>query len=268
MSRALPLLRRLGAAAACACALSVAVAGPAAGQTSTAPAAPATAAGPGAVVDGADRTEIAQSLAEATADTGVCFGYSLRVLGAAFGTTAEQVSNGGPDAEPGAGASCPKGTVAARITLIYTSESSESEDSARISIESSVPGLPSSVVQQRLKDLELLDEGALLGDQDDVAVRNLAVALPLTLDDAVPAEESPETVTAAAAPNGDRLTGSPGDDWMRAHLVTVLVGAVLLIGALIAIVVGWFGRRATGPRRPGRSDPPSTFPSSSDSPST
>jgi hypothetical protein len=257
-------LGRLGATAACAGALALAGAGPAVAQTSTA-AAPATAAGPGAVVDGADRTEIAQSLAEATTETGVCFGYTLRVLGATSGgTTEEQASSGGPDAAPGAGASCPKGTVAARITLIYTSESSESEDSASVSIDSTVPGLASYVVQGRLRDLELLDEGALLGDDDDLAVRNLAVALPLTLDDAVPAEDV--APAAATAPNGDRLTGSPGSDWMRAHLVTVLVGAVLLVGALIAIVIGWLGRRADGPRRPPPGDPLSTSPYT-DSPS-
>jgi hypothetical protein len=54
---------------------------------------------------------------------------------------------------------------------------------------------------------------------------------------------------------------------MRAHFVTVLIGSVLLVGALVAIVIGWLGRRATGPRRPGRNDPPSVSPSS-DSPST
>jgi hypothetical protein len=251
-------------ATACAGALTVGAVAPAAAQTSTAPASPTTAAGPGAVVDGVDRTEIAQSLAEATTDTGVCFGYTLRLLGdVSGGTTTEQVSNSGPDTEPGVGASCPKGSVVARFTLIYTSESSESEDSASIAIDSTVPDLPSYVVRQRLQDLDLLDEGALLGDEDDVAVRNLAVALPLTLNDAVPAEDA--APAAATAPNGDRLTGSPGDDWMRAHLVTVLVGTVLLVGALIAIAIGWLGRRATGPRRPGRNDPPSPL-SSTDSP--
>jgi hypothetical protein len=250
---------RLAATVACVGALAVAGAGPAAAQTSTGA---ATAYGPGAVVDAGDRTEIAQSLAEATTDTGVCFGYVLQLTGVTFGSPdLEQVSNGGPDVEPGTG-SCPKGTVSAQITINYTSESSEREDSASVGVTSTVPGLSSGVARQRLDDLDLLDEGDLLGNDDDLAVRNLAVALPLTLNDAVPAEEAP---VAAAAPNGDRLTGSPGSDWMRAHLLTVLIGSVLLVGAVIAIVIGWLGRRASGPQRPGRNDPPSPL-SSTDSP--
>jgi hypothetical protein len=233
-------------------------------QTSAAPGAATTAAQPGAVVDPADRTEIAQSLAEATTETGVCFGYVLQMTGVTYGgQDFEQASNGGPDTEPGSG-SCPKGTVSAQITINYTSDSSEREDSASVGVTSTVPGLSSGVARRRLEDLDLLDEGALLGNDDDVAVRNLAVALPLTLNDAVPAEDvAPAT---AAAPNGDRLIGSPGSDWVRAHLVTVLIGAVLLVGGLGAIVIGWLGRRADGPRRPGRHDPSSPSPSS-DSPS-
>lgn len=255
--------RRLAATAACACALGLAAATPAAAQTSTA-AGTAAPAGPGAVVSPEDRTEIAQSLAEATTDTGVCFGYVVQLTGETYGgPDLEQTSNAGPDTEPGQG-SCPKGTVSAQITLDYTSESSESEDSAGVGVTSTVPGLSSGVARQRLDDLGVLDEGDLLGNDDDLAVRNLAVALPLVLNDAVPAEDA--APAAAAAPNGDRLTGSPGSDWMRAHLVTVLIGAVLLVGALIAVVVGWLGRRADGPRRPGRNDPSSPSPSS-DSPS-
>jgi hypothetical protein len=207
------------------------------------------------VVDAADRVEIASSLAEATEETGVCFGYVLTL-----GSASEQASSAGPDRSP-TGADCPKGAVLARISLVYTAESSESEDSASVSVESSVSGLPSSVVRRRLDDLGVLDEGSLLGDQDDVAVRNLAVSLPLTLDDAVPAQEA---APAAAAPNGDRLTGSPGSDWVRAHLVTVLIAGTVLVIALVVALAGWAERRRNRPRRPSSGDP---TPSSPDTPS-
>lgn len=263
-SPALPVLRRLAAVASCAVVLALGAAGPAAAQSSTAPAVAAGAARPGAIVGPEDRTEIAQSLAEATEESGVCFGYVLTLSGETLGGPgAEQASNGGPDAAPGVGASCPKGVVSARIFVRYTSESSESEDSANVGVTSTVPGLSSATARRRLDDLGLLDEGALLGDDDDRAVRNIAVALPLTLNTAVPAEEA---APAATAPNGDRLTGSPGSDWVRAHLVQTLVGAVLLVGAVVAIAVGWLGRKATGPRRPGRDGPSSPTPSS-DTPS-
>jgi hypothetical protein len=274
-------VRALALSATCAGALLAGVSAPARAQTTATPAVTTTApgattvspaattpevtaadAGPGAVVDAADRVEIASSLADATEQTGVCFGYLLTLSDDTGAASAERVSNAGPGRSPTADA-CRKGVVEARISLVYTAESSEAEDSASVLVESSVPGLPSSVVRRRLDDLGVLDEGAFLGDEDDLAVRNLAVALPLTLDAAVPTQET--TTAAAAAPNGDRLSGSPGSDWVRAHLVTVLASAAVLAIALVVAVGGWLGRRATGPRRPKPGDP--TPSSSSDSPS-
>jgi hypothetical protein len=232
-------------------------AGPAGAQTSTAPSTStgttteitADQAGPGILLDAGDRVELASSLAEAAEDSGVCFGYVASLGGSGAADRAETLSNAGPGRAPNV-ADCPKGSLILQVRLTYTSSSSESDDSASFSVVSDVPGLSSSVATQRLKDLSGVDDGDLLGNDDDHALRNATAALPLVLDDATPAELPASTGT---APNGDHLTGSPGSDWVRAHGVGIAVAVLLLVLAVVLVLGGLAARRRTdGPRRPRR----------------
>lgn len=221
--------------------------------TSTVPEITAEQAGPGILLDAADRVELASTLAEATEESDVCFGYVLRLGGSGASDRDETLTNAGPDRQP---TGCSKGSVVLQVNLTYTSESSESEDSAGFGVVTDVAGLTSSQATQRLKDLTGVDDGDLLGDKDDLALRNLTAALPLMLDGATPAELA---APAAQAPNGDRLTGSPGSDWLREHGLGIAIAFLLLFVAVGLVVGGLLGRRSTRPDR--RSGPPADGPS-------
>ncbi|WP_210495706.1 hypothetical protein [Patulibacter sp. SYSU D01012] len=230
------------------------------GTTATTPQLTAEQAGRGLLLDAGDRVELAQSLADATSETGVCFGYELRLSGSGTAGGTESLSSGGPNVavDEMPPSSCPRGRLRLDVSLRYTSSSSESEDSASYYVTASgLDGARPAGSTAALKDLTGVDDGALLGDDDDLALRNLAAALPLLLDDADPAEEA---TTAAAAPNGDRLTGSPGGDWMRAHGVTVLVSGVVLVLALLVAWGGWRARRHYGDPSSPRPKTPKTEP--------
>ncbi|MEV4422446.1 hypothetical protein AB0L40_21090, partial [Patulibacter sp. NPDC049589] len=246
-------------------------AGPAAAQTAAAPATTATTtstgpeitadqAGPGILLDAGDRVELAQTLAESTEETGVCFGYQVSLGGSGASDRDEVLSNDGPDRRPGASASCPKGYLVVNVSLNYTSSSSEAEDSADYAVVTNVPGLPASAATQRLKNLTDVDGDDLLGGNDDLALRNLTAALPLILDDAEPAEE---TVAATTAPNGDGLTGKPSSDWLRAHGLGIGIAVVLLLVAVGLVGYGLIARRQA--RKPQRPKGPSLFGGSSGS---
>ncbi|CAB4906875.1 unannotated protein [freshwater metagenome] len=233
--------------------------------TTTTPAITAAQAGDGVLLSAEDRVELATTLAEATTETGTCFVYVVSLANYSGASRQETLSNAGPDKAPTTG-SCPKGIVALRVNLTYTSSSSESEDSASYSVTSSgAPGV-SFDAEAELKDLTGVDEKDLLGDDDDLALRNLAAALPLLVDGATPAELA---APAAKAPNGDRLTGSPGGDWARAHGVGIAIAfAVLVLGGVL-LAVGLLSRRqADRPRRPGGRRRPTSAGSGSDGPSS
>jgi hypothetical protein len=216
----------------------------------------------GILLDAADRVELAQALAEATEESGVCFGYEVQL-----GGNTETLTNAGPDKLPETATGCPKGSVELDVNIIYTAESSESNDSASFRIDTDVPGLTSSAALRRLKDLTGIDDDDFLGDKDDLALRNATAALPLLLDGATPAE-LPAASTTASAPNGDRLTNPPASDWIRAHGLGIGIAFAVLLLAVILIVGGIIARRQAGqPKRPLR-PPPSASGSSGSSSST
>lgn len=215
----------------------------------------------GILLDPADRVELAQALAEATEESGVCFGYEVQL-----GGNTEMLTNAGPDKAPNPARDCPKGGIELDVNIIYTAESSESNDSASFRIETDVPGLTSSAALRRLKDLTGIDEDDFLGDKDDLALRNATAALPLLLDGATPAE-LPAASTTATAPNGDRLTNPPASDWIRAHGLGIGIAFAVLVLALILLVGGVITRKQAQHReRPLR--PPSSGSGSSGSSTT
>lgn len=217
----------------------------------------------GILLDAPDRVELAQALAEATEESGVCFGYEVQL-----GGNTETLTNAGPDQQPDTATSCPKGGIELDVNIVYTAESSESNDSASFRIETDVPGLTSSAALRRLKDLTGIDEDDFLGDKDDLALRNATAALPLLLDGATPAE-LPAASTTASAPNGDRLTNPPASDWIRAHGLGIGIAFAVLLLAVILIVGGIIARRQAGqPKRPLRPPPAANGSSGSSSTTT
>lgn len=211
-------------------------------------AAPATASAD-VIFDPADADDLAATLAEATAAQDVCYGWHVRVDDQVSGDSESVGSDRGAD-RPVDTTSCSK-YVRLDVFITWTSESSESEDSASYDLVSS-PGGPT---RSDLDGLEL-DWDGLTGENPDVVIGNAVVALPLLAADkgmADPIEAAPQT---GSAPADASLTDDPGSDWWRNN------GGMLLwaLGLLLAGgVFAWWVFR-TRPPRPERYVVPDTVP--------
>jgi len=194
-----------------------------------------------------DAVELAQDLADATAEQQVCYGWEVTVddQSGEGASGVEAGSSAGPGV-PLDRASCPKYAVL-QGGVSYTSESSESEDSAEIAIDSNL-ARPPTVAQ-----IESLGYSAddLLGDIDDQAVIDMTGALPLLVAEAgeapyIPFEESTEPVPASDQPNA-----GPGSDWLRNYWWLPLLGLAAVGGVGYLVVKGVMSRGAgssSGPR--------------------
>jgi hypothetical protein len=199
-------------------------------------AAPAVAAAD-VIFDPADADELAAVLAEATSDQNVCYGWDVQVDNA--GVSEESIgSNLGAGVE--VDSSCPD-WVELTAYITWTSESSESEDSASWEVRSSSPDITSADLESLDLDWDSLD-----GDDPDVVLGKAVTALPLLAADkgiAKPIEAAPETGT---APADAQLTDDPSSDWWRGNGGVLLWGlGLMLAGALFA----WWVLRTNRARR-------------------
>jgi len=191
------------------------------------------------IFDAADADELASVLAEAYTDQGVCYGWHVSVDNVGV----QQVSVGsnfgaGKSADTG---SC-KATVEFRASITYTSESSESEDSASYDLHST----PSSLTRDDLDALGL-DFDGLTGDDPGAVVGKAVTALPLLAADkgiATPLSAAPDTAT---APADAQLTDDPGSDWWRDR-GGMLIWALVLMAASGVLI--WWILRVNRRRRP------------------
>jgi hypothetical protein len=198
------------------------------------------------IFEAADATELAQSLAEATEDQDVCYGWEVRVDDYS-GRTADGVDEGsslgvGPTAIE---TQCDRWVIF-DASIIYTSEASESEDSASFNVRSNIPGAPTS------GDLFQagISTGGLLGGNDDQVVANAVLLLPALLAEKGLAPPITLEANTQALPSGDRATGTPGSDWLRKYGAAAGVAVLTLAGGL-----GWaawilFRERPFGATRP------------------
>lgn len=199
------------------------------------------------IFDPADADELATALAEATSEQDVCYGWNVLVDDAAAGKSESVGSNFGAG-QPVDDSSCPK-SVQLNVYITYTSESSESEDSASYDVASS-PGGPTRDDMDALE----LDTDSLTGDDPDVVIGKMVVALPLLAADkgvAEPIEAAPETGT---APADAQLTDSPGSDFWRENGGMLLWGVGLM---LAGVVFAWWVLKTNRGRRPVRRRPAS-----------
>ena len=186
---------------------------------------PARPAGAVPIFDEPDAIELANTLAEALDDQDVCYGWIVSVQdddGTFSGT--DQGSSLGPGRDPRETACAP--SVIFVADLHYTSELSESGDSARYRVDSTLPGFDTS----DLSSLGVSSRG-LLGANDDLVVRNAVALLPALVAEqglapAIVAEETTGTI-----PDADRPTGTPSSDTLRTYWpVYVLTGLVAAAG--------------------------------------
>ena len=177
------------------------------------------------IVSAEDAAELAQTLAEAQEEQDVCYGWN--VTNNFSDSNDVGSSRGGPGvALVPAQSACPKGAVILQGDIDYACSSCDSEDSASVSIASSLRDPPT------VSDLEALGlkAGALTGDDDDTTLINMVEALPLIVADRgnAPYVEYEQTKTVPAA---DHATGKPGSDVLRdTWIQLVLFGGLILAG--------------------------------------
>lgn len=180
------------------------------------------------ILDPGDAVELANTLADATEEQDVCYGWVVKVddQNGFSGTSVDRGSSLGPDTDPFAPACTPSVVFVADI--IYTSELSEAVDTATIRV------LSTLAVDFDANDLKKfgVSESALLGDNDDRALMAAVSALPALVAEAGLAPPVPVEETTGTIPAADRPTGAGGSDRLRNYgALYFLAGLVLASGA-------------------------------------
>ncbi len=183
------------------------------------------------ILEPADAEELAQTLAEASEDQDVCYGWEVQVIDES-GTSSglEAGSSQGPG-RPLDRARCARYAVM-QARVEYTSEYSEAEDSVSLfGIDSNLSRPPTV---EQLADLGL-DANALLSEQDDQALIDMTGVLPLLVAEAGEAPYIPFQEPTEPIPASDRPTNSPPSDWWRTYWWVAALGAlgvgVVVLGA-------------------------------------
>lgn len=203
------------------------------------PAGPAWAANP--VLDPEDDADVAATLSEATRVQGVCYGYVLIVddgdTGEWGGTYAS--SSGGAGVPASSARDCPGGVVELVASIVYTSDLSESEDSASWDLRSDLAALTiSDIEDQDLSAQDLLDDGS-----SATTLLTAVLSLPRLAAEEAGLEPVVAEPNTDALPEGARATGSPGSDWLRENLVLLGLSVAAVLSGLVALV-------ASRPSRP------------------
>ena len=190
------------------------------------------------IFDPADADDLAAALAEATADQDVCYGWNVQVDDPVAGQSESVGSDRGAGTAVDT-SSCSK-YVILDVFINYTSESSESEDSASYDVTSS-PGGPT---RSDMNDLDL-DWDGLTGEDPDVVIGNAVSALPLLAADKGMGKGIEAAPATGDAPADASLTDDPGSDWFRNSGGMLLWGlGLLLAGGLFA----WWVFRTRPPK--------------------
>ena len=174
----------------------------------------------GVLVAGDDETDLAQTLADAQQEQGVCYGWDILVNGAPGDRGSSLDGPGVPLATD----RCAKGYAILRAEVNYTCESCDGEDSAAFTVDSNLPRPPTRA------DLERLGFSAadLVGDEDDLAVIDMTGALPLLV-----AERGNAPFVAyeraTDVPAQDKATNSPGSDLLRDRWPVLVLCLLLLL---------------------------------------
>ena len=184
-----------------------------------------------------DAIELANKLAEATAEQGVCYGWVVTVNDQDRGVSFDRGSSLGPAVSPADPACTP--AVVFVADLLYTSELSEASDRATIRVESTLPGV--TLTGDDFGPFGV-NGRALLGENDDVALVNAVAALPLLVAEAGLAPPVQPEQTTGTIPSVDRPTGGGTSDRLRTYGSLYFLAGTLIVGGIAWSLVAWFLR--------------------------
>lgn len=179
-----------------------------------------------------DAVELANKLAEATEEQGVCYGWVVQVVDDAGSSGGlETGSSLGPDRSPLDPTCAPAVVFVADIH--YTSEFSEAPDDASFRVETTLAGFDTT-------DVSILgvSEGALLGENDDLTIFNATSLLPLLVAEQGLAPPVPVEETVGTIPEADRPTGGGGSDRVRTYGSLYFFAGFLVFAGIAWLVTG------------------------------
>ena len=177
-----------------------------------------------AILSREDATELAQSLAEASEEQDICYGWEVE--NDFSGSSDIGSSTGGPGQLLNKSArGCEDGYVLLEGNIHYACDTCEDEDSASIGIDSNLENPPTP------EDLEALglDVAGLYGDNDDTTLVNMVNALPLIAADRGN-EPYLEYEQATTVPATDHATNKPGSDFLRDTWIQLVLFVGLILG--------------------------------------
>lgn len=187
------------------------------------------------LLDEGDATELAQALAEATEEQGVCYGWQVQVSDTSGGPSGIDAGSFlGPGKPVGASATEPcERTVELQGSVFYSCDSCESEDSSSVRVVANFDGGPTT---SDLSDLGLTG-GDLKNDNGDVVLTNMVGALPLLVSSAGQADAIAVQPSTAAPATTDKPTGTPSvPDWLRDSWLALTALTLLVIGGVIWLI--------------------------------
>lgn len=185
-----------------------------------------------------DASELAESLAEATQQQGICYGWHVRVRDEQTGDSQLETGSG---SEEGVRQPSPGGPVTIPLCptymvlvggVTYTATTSESEDSAALRIESNLLPAP----MHDLRELGVSDRD-LLGNNDDIALFKAVSTLPLLAAQLGLAPYLSLEPNSVPIPSEDQLTGKPGSDFTRTYWPLLTLAGLVLVVGLVGIVL-------------------------------
>lgn len=172
-----------------------------------------------------DAADLAQTLAEAQAEQGICYGWSVLVDSIGEETGSSIAGPGQPLFDPD---KCQKGSVVLSGGIDYTGQYDDAEDSAEIQI------LSTGIDGPSVRDLERLGLKAsdLVGEQDDQALFDMVGALPLLVAESGAAPYVEYEPAGLDVPATDRPTNKPTSDFVRTALPILGLGVALILAGL------------------------------------
>jgi hypothetical protein len=178
----------------------------------------------------AEAAELANELADAKEELDACFGWEVLINNSPVSIG----SNGGPGVSvESLGTECVESAVLT-VTLYYTSEADEANDSASYSLISNVSGAPSTSEMAAAADVS---ESSFLGENDDDALVRSMLVVPLLIGEVRSSSgEAIEFAVPETAAITDTVNGSPGNDVFRSLRMPIF--GSLLFGALGGVLIG------------------------------